>query len=267
VVGLLADPLAPSAQATREKRVKAGPELTLAQRFEKLAAIGREDGGDLKLVKSPHLKMNTSHTKRSKLMLTRRRFAQALSLPLTMAVALLAFTSTWGAEAQPIQDTGPAPSKQPVLTTRKPDIEVSITAFSDAAGTQPVSNGGSLGNCGRAWFRFTIKNKGFATAKNFYYKMVVRKNDVKIYNPPAAQMTLNGGQSKSFFVETPGGFIPPSYELKALILGDIANFVNESNEANNKASFTLNGHCKIELPTPVGTKFPYPHTPISRSKM
>jgi len=45
--------------------MKARPELTFTQRFEKLAAIGREEGGDLKLVKSPRLKMNTSHTKRS----------------------------------------------------------------------------------------------------------------------------------------------------------------------------------------------------------
>jgi len=206
-------------------------------------------------------------------MLTRRRFAKALSLPLTLAVALLALTSPWGTEAEPIQDFRPAPSEQPVLTIRRPDIEVSITAFSDAAGTQPVSNGGSLGNCGSAWFRFTIKNKGLAAANNFFYKMVIRKNDVKIYDPPAAQMTLAAGGSKSFFVAAKNSLLPKSYELKASILADIGNLVdNESNETNNKASFTISGHCNIEVNIPVRREIPHPHTPIthapiSRSKM
>src|SRR5215475_4625434 len=133
-------------------------------------------------------------------MLTRRKFAQALSLPLTLAVALLAFTSTWGAEVKPIQGAS-LPSSQQALIQKMPDIEVSIAVFSDPAGKQPVSNGGWLPGCQSAWVRFTIKNKGTATAKNFFYKMVIRNNGVKIYDPPAAQMTLNSGESKSFFVK------------------------------------------------------------------
>jgi len=51
---------------------------------------------------------------------------------------------------------------------RKPaDLEVSIAAFEDQAGTKPLPNGVDFGGCYSAWVRFTIKNNGGLQAKNF----------------------------------------------------------------------------------------------------
>src|SRR5215467_8227464 len=113
-------------------------------------------------------------------MLTRRRFAQALSLSLTLAVTLLAFTSHWGVEAKPVQGAG-SPLSQIPIHIKLPDIETSIAAFSDCDSTQ-IYNGYFPNCCSSARVRFTIKNKGTATAKNFFYKVVIRNNGVKVYD-------------------------------------------------------------------------------------
>jgi len=72
--------------------------------------------------------------------------------------------------------------------------------------------------------------------------MAIRHNNVKVYDPPAAQMTLDGGESKSFplvMVDLRGS----RNEVKASILADIGNFIKESNESNNSAEFTIKGEC------------------------
>jgi hypothetical protein len=67
-------------------------------------------------------------------MLTRRRFAQALSLPLTLAVALLAFTSHWGAEAKPIQGaSSPLPRTGPPIHKETSQSRTRVFQFQDGA--------------------------------------------------------------------------------------------------------------------------------------
>lgn len=118
-----------------------------------------------------------------------------------------------------------------------PDLEVKVEAFEDAACTQPkaIANNGSIFQ-DAAWVRFTIKNKGAVAAANFVYKGVIDVDGNKVYNPDAAKMTLEANQTKQFPpVMVKLGGITDIVTVK--LLADIGNFIKETNEQNNIASF------------------------------
>jgi subtilase family serine protease len=116
-----------------------------------------------------------------------------------------------------------------------PDLEVKIEAFEDAACTKAIANNGYMFESA-AWVRLTIKNKGAVAAENFTYKGVIDVDGNKVYNPDAAKMTLAANQSKQLaVVKVPLG--GTTDVVTAKLLADIGNFVKETNEANNSATF------------------------------
>jgi hypothetical protein len=149
-----------------------------------------------------------------------------------MIAATLALTCILGAaSAQNISTGG-------VKTLMPPDIEVMVEAF-DAQG-KSIKNGNYIGDDTGSSVRFTIKNNSNTPTGNFTYKMVATNGTTKIYDPPAAQLSLNAKEVKVF------PMVKLSHALKhndiaARILADIGNFVKESNESNNKAEINYKG--------------------------
>jgi subtilase family serine protease len=88
---------------------------------------------------------------------------------------------------------------------------------------------------------FTITNKSTAPSGNFTYKMVIRNNGAKVYDPPAAQMSLGPAESKKFGPVNVD--LSSTNKIEASILADIGNLIKEKDEANNKAEFG----CTVEL--------------------
>ncbi|MFN7927814.1 MAG: hypothetical protein U0Y68_07685 [Blastocatellia bacterium] len=124
-----------------------------------------------------------------------------------------------------------------------PDLEVTIEAFENANGTGKISNGGTTvysGGAPKNYVRFTIKNKGSVKAENFTYKMVVRCNGNKVYDPPAEKLSLNAGESKSFPL-VPVTLAGITNNVEADILANIMRLMKEENMANNKAEFKFTG--------------------------
>lgn len=116
-----------------------------------------------------------------------------------------------------------------------PDLEVKIEAFEDAACTKAIANNGTMFQT-TAWVRLTIKNKGAVAADNFTFKGVIDVDGNKVYDPAAAKMSIPANQSKQLgVVKVPLGGITDVVTAK--LLADIGNFVKETNETNNSATF------------------------------
>lgn len=123
-----------------------------------------------------------------------------------------------------------------------PDIEVEVAAFpQQSAGLfTRIQNGSSQTGLTSSWVRFTIRNKSVTPTGNFTYKMVARDGQNKLYDPPAAQLSLNGKEEKVFpLVKL--NHDGKSFAISASILADIGNFVKESNESNNKHEVKYTG--------------------------
>jgi len=133
-------------------------------------------------------------------------------------------------------------SPRPGTLTVAPDIEVKIEMFEDQACTKPIANGANLsysGGAPAAYVRFTMRNKvSNVKAENFTYKRVIERNGVKVFDPPAEKITLNGGETKTFPVQQVY-FSGTSNTVEARILADIGNLVQELNETNNLAKYTV----------------------------
>ena len=131
-------------------------------------------------------------------------------------------------------NTPSAPALAPL-----PDLAVGVSAYEDQGLTKSILPGGSIAYSGGApknYVKFVIINHGSNVAQNFTYKLVVRNNGVKVYDPPAAQLTLQPGELKTFVAEV---FLPSNtnvIDAKALV--DVGNFVKESVETNNSGEFT-----------------------------
>lgn len=123
------------------------------------------------------------------------------------------------------------------------DLEVTIEAFENSNGTGKISNGGLTSYSGggpKNYVRFTIKNKGPVKAENFTYKMVVRCNGLKVYDPPAAQLSLNPGETKTFPLAEVV-LASTTNDVQASILANIGKLMKEANMTNNKAEFKFTG--------------------------
>lgn len=133
-------------------------------------------------------------------------------------------------------------SAKPGTLTVAPDIEVKIEMFEDAACTKVIPNGANLsfsGGAPAAYVRFTMRNKvNGVKAENFTYKRVIERDGVKVVDPPAEKITLNGGETKVFAVERVY-FSGTSNTVEARMLADIGNFVKELDETNNSAKYTV----------------------------
>src|SRR5581483_4269361 len=87
-----------------------------------------------------------------------------------------------------------------------------------------IENGSSQPGLTSSWLRFTIRNKSNTPTGTFTYKMVARNGETKVYDPPAAQMSLNGKEEKVFpMVKL--NHDGKSFVITASILADIGNFV------------------------------------------
>jgi hypothetical protein len=161
-----------------------------------------------------------------------------------MIVASLALTCVFGAAASD-QKKNQAPtspntgiSAESVKTLMPPDIEVKVEAF-DGQG-KAISNGNYIGDATGSSVRFTIKNNSNTPTGNFTYKMVASNGTSKLYDPPAAQLSLNAKEVKVFpMVKL--SHADKNYAISARILADIGNLVKESNEANNKGEVKYSG--------------------------
>lgn len=161
--------------------------------------------------------------------MTKKSLTLAICMGLALSLAAGLVTKN-AAYAQQEIKAGP-------LQLSPADIVVTVTAYDQETGkviadgsSNPYSGGAPSNN-----IKFTVSNKGGQKAENFTFKMVVRRDGLKIYDPPAEKLTLNPGETKTFpmvKVNLPG----TSNQVEASILGDIGNFVKESNETNNKAS-------------------------------
>jgi hypothetical protein len=132
--------------------------------------------------------------------------------------------------------------QSPQVIQVAPDIEVEVAAFpQQSAGLfTRISNGSANPGLTSSWVRFTIRNKSNTPTGNFTYKMVARDGQTKLYDPPAAQMSLNGKEEKVFpMVKL--NHDGKSFAISAVILADIGNFVKESSEANNKHEVKYTG--------------------------
>ena len=131
---------------------------------------------------------------------------------------------------------------KPGTLTVAPDIEVKIEMFEDQACTKVIPNGANLsfsGGAPAAYVHFTMRNKvNGVKAENFTYKRVIERDGVKVVDPPAEKITLNGGETKTFPVERVY-FSGTSNTVEARILADIGNFVKELSETNNSAKYTV----------------------------
>jgi len=120
-----------------------------------------------------------------------------------------------------------------------PELAVGVTAYEDQGLTQGILQGGSISYSGGApmnYVKFVIINHGPDIAQNFTYKLVVRNNGIKVYDPPAAQLTLKSGEHKTFVAAINLPYNTNSIEAKALV--NIGGFMQESNTANNAAQFS-----------------------------
>ena len=120
-----------------------------------------------------------------------------------------------------------------------PDVTVKIQACEDAACTKPISQGATIpysGGAPKNFIRFTVINLTGAYANNFTYKFVVRNNGVKVFDPPAAPLTLgpNGQWSTTATINLPSN--TNSIEAKGLV--NVGGFMQELPTNNNSASFT-----------------------------
>jgi len=133
-------------------------------------------------------------------------------------------------------------AQSPQVIQVAPDIEVEVAAFpQQSAGLfTRIQNGSSQTGLTSSWVRFTIRNKSVTPTGNFTYKMVARDGQTKLYDPPAAQLSLNGKEEKVFpMVKL--NHDGKSFAISAVILADIGNFVKESNESNNKHEVKYTG--------------------------
>jgi hypothetical protein len=141
----------------------------------------------------------------------------------------------------------------PSLARALPDLACSITASENKNGTQPIPNGGSISYGGgnpSNWVRFKVENKGGANAKNFVLKMVVRRDGVKIYDPPAETLSLDVGASKTYppvQINLPG----ITNKIEASVIVNIGGFVKETVWNNNKCTFTFKTTVVADLAHPV----------------
>ena len=137
---------------------------------------------------------------------------------------------------------GQVQSARPQLAPRPmqlPDVTVKVEAFEDAACTKSILPGGSISYSGGApknFVKFTIINLTTAPANNFTYKLVVRNNGAKVYDPPAAQLSLGSKGVQTFVAQINLPANTNSIEAKALV--NIGGFMQELPTANNAGSFT-----------------------------
>ena len=119
------------------------------------------------------------------------------------------------------------------------DLVVYVRAYSFAyeKGVKAIPEGANVEayNTGDFKFVFSVVNQGKVAAENFTYKLVVRDqlNNQKVYDPPAAKLTLQPGETKIFTANLAGQ--STSY-FEAKVLADIGNLVPEINESNNLAA-------------------------------
>jgi len=139
------------------------------------------------------------------------------------------------------QVSGPPVSPIPNPRLAPPDISVKIEMFEDAAGTKPIPNGSNLsysGGAPAAFVRFTLSNSNSVATGNFTYKRVIYRNGVKVFDPPAATISLAKNGVMVFPMEKVY-FNGNSNTVEAKILADIGNLVKETNETNNSATYTV----------------------------
>lgn len=156
-----------------------------------------------------------------------------------LMATMITISTVLSLSAQPTQVQTPKPGTYQIT----PDLEVTIEAFENANGTGKINNGGTTvysGGGPKNYVRFTIKNKGAVKAENFTYKMVVRCNGNKVYDPPATQLSLNAGETKVFPL-VPVTLAGITNNVEADMLANIMRLMKEDNMANNKAEFKFTG--------------------------
>jgi hypothetical protein len=120
----------------------------------------------------------------------------------------------------------------------KPDITCSIEAVGPD-GT-PIDDGSSVTyGADEAVVRisFTAANLSSARSGQFWLRPCVRVNEAKAYDPPVEMMNLEPGES--WTQEFSSAVSSPSEAWRASILVDINDFVDESDERNNRASLSF----------------------------
>lgn len=160
-----------------------------------------------------------------------------------MITFILTTILTIGAVLSVAAQTDRVQAPKPGTLQLTPDLEVTIEAFENANATGKINNGGTTvysGGAPKNYVRFTIKNKGSVKAENFTYKMVVKCNGVKVFDPAATQLSLNAGESKTFPI-VPVNLAGITNNVEADILANIMKLMKEDNMSNNKAEFKFTG--------------------------
>ncbi len=120
----------------------------------------------------------------------------------------------------------------------KAELECSIYASRNEDGTDPIPNGGWVGNP-PIWLHYTVKNTGLKDAKNFQVTMVAANTYFLIHNHTEQDLSLSGtAKVKTFSVKVSGIQLPFSYnKIEAFMLVDVLDTIPEEREWNNFSSF------------------------------
>ena len=119
------------------------------------------------------------------------------------------------------------------------DLACSIKAIGPQG---QIPNGGSaaVSAHGGATVEFWAKNNALVPGK-FMWKGVVYRDGQKVQpDPPAAWITLKAGELRKVGTQQVA-FGYPSSQIEARMLVDIGNFIDETNESNNKANLKFTG--------------------------
>ena len=122
----------------------------------------------------------------------------------------------------------------------KPDLSCSIEAVGPDG--EVIDGGGSVmygADDGEVRIDFSVTNPSSVRSGQFWLRPCVRVNGIKALDPPVEMMNLEPGESWTHeFSQAFGG---GTEEWRASILVDINDFVDESDEHNNRAelSFTV----------------------------
>lgn len=121
----------------------------------------------------------------------------------------------------------------------KADLECSITASYDKAGTEPIPNGGVAafsGGDASIWLHYTVKNTGLKKAINFQVSMVAASYSRLIHNK-SETLSLGGlAHTKTFSIEI-NRLSHITNQIDAYVIADTLDTVPEKSEVNNFSSY------------------------------
>ncbi len=120
----------------------------------------------------------------------------------------------------------------------KPDLSCSIDAVGPDG--KPIGDGDFVTygpDDSGVRINFTVSNPSEARSGQFWLRPCVRVDGNKAYDPPVEMMNLEPGESWTDEFSQPFGGSAERWEVSILV--DINDFVDESNERNNRAALAF----------------------------